>query len=97
MTIPIAGPIGEPHADQYEPRDLATRKIPGPFGEGTETPDDVTRAQELLAWMRNRGFTAASIVVGGVQIHGLQDLYARSGNKRTRSDDPLDGEGWVGR
>lgn len=67
MTHPYdLGPQTEPHPTDYKPRAL------------TEV-HDVTATQELLDWMRFRGFGAQSVTVGpsGVQIVGLVDLYPR--------------------
>lgn len=68
MTIPITGPINEPHADQYKPRELTQRS---PL---------VEQAKELAEWMRYRGYRCQSLVVrrDSVEIVGLQDDFARA-------------------
>lgn len=74
MTHPYdLGPQADPHPTDYKPRELRDRD------EDTMTPKshDVIAAQELLDFMRFRGYGAQSIVVGTVQIVGLTDLYPR--------------------
>lgn len=72
MTAPHPyelGPQVEPHASDYTPRTLA---------KGA-TSAAVHATQELLDFMRFRGYSAQSVTVGpsGVQIVGLADLYQR--------------------
>lgn len=64
--------FADPHASDYRQRDL------GPH-DGTGRTHDVTATQELLDWMRFRGYSAQSVSVGagGVQIVGLVDDYPR--------------------
>lgn len=63
------GPQTEPHPTDYKPRTLAK----------SATSAAVLATQELLDFMRFRGYTAASVFVGpqGVQVVGLVDLYPR--------------------
>lgn len=70
MTHPYElGPQTEPHPTDYKPRSLAK----------SATAAAVTATQELLDFMRFRGYGAASVTVGpqGVQIVGLTDMYPR--------------------
>ncbi len=82
---PILGPVGEPHASDYAPRPVPKGAI----------ATSIAATQELLDWMRFRGYGAQSVTVGpaGVQIVGLVDLYARQ-SRRPSPPDPNAPEGW---
>lgn len=83
MTHPYdLGPQADPHPTDYKPRRLTHR-----LDDGETRTHDVTAAQELLDFMRFRGYGAQSIVVGSVQIVGLADLYPRKPIEPSRPTD----------
>ena len=85
------GPQTEPHPSDYKPRALLEH---GEEHSAAYVPrsHDVIAAQELLDWMRFRGFGAQSVTVGpqGVQIVGLVDLYPRKPIAPTQNAGPGD-------